>query len=286
MTDHGLDMSVIEPYLQAHPYPRIFLTVSGAHLYGFASPDSDYDLRGCHLIPARDMLRISTPRETYEVLDRDAPIEMDIVTHDARKYFDMLVGKNGYVLEQIFSPLVIEASADLEELKDIARSCITRHHRHHFRSFASKQWDNVANAANRTVKGLLYTYRPLMAGIHLMRTGEIESNLRTLNTSFAFPFIECENEVEVFSNFLNLHSFGKGRVAVHHQLALAFDGKGVGLSPLFHRFPIRINFFGPLSNQPAKLNAVVALAYVEEDIGGNVQLGNVRVDGDFVGIDF
>ena len=190
MTDHGLDMSVIEPYLQAHPYPRIFLTVSGAHLYGFASPDSDYDLRGCHLIPARDMLRISTPRETYEVLDRDAPIEMDIVTHDARKYFDMLVGKNGYVLEQIFSPLVIEASDDLEELKDIARSCITRHHRHHFRSFASKQWDNVANAANRTVKGLLYTYRPLMAGIHLMRTGEIESNLRTLNTSFAFPFID------------------------------------------------------------------------------------------------
>ena len=31
-----------------HPYPLVFATVSGAHLYGFASPDSDWDLRGVH----------------------------------------------------------------------------------------------------------------------------------------------------------------------------------------------------------------------------------------------
>ena len=30
----------------AQPYPLIFATISGAHLYGFPSPDSDYDLRG------------------------------------------------------------------------------------------------------------------------------------------------------------------------------------------------------------------------------------------------
>ena len=34
-----------------HPYPLVFATVSGAHLYGFPSPDSDYDLRGCHVLP-------------------------------------------------------------------------------------------------------------------------------------------------------------------------------------------------------------------------------------------
>jgi hypothetical protein len=26
-----------------HPYKLLFATVSGAHLYGFPSPDSDYD---------------------------------------------------------------------------------------------------------------------------------------------------------------------------------------------------------------------------------------------------
>lgn len=184
-----IDRTIVDPYLDAHPSPVLFVTVSGAHLYGFASADSDYDIRGCHVTPAREMLRLSPPRETYEVLDRDCPIEMDIVTHDAGKFFRMLLNKNGYVLEQIFSPIVVRAIPEYEELKTIARTCVTRHHQHHFRSFATSQWDNVANAAKGTVKGMLYTYRPLMAGIHLMRTGEVESNINTLNESFGFDFV-------------------------------------------------------------------------------------------------
>lgn len=36
-----------------HPYPLVFATVSGAHLSGFPSPDSNFDLRGAHVLPAR-----------------------------------------------------------------------------------------------------------------------------------------------------------------------------------------------------------------------------------------
>jgi hypothetical protein len=32
--------------VREHPYALLFATVSGAHLYGFPSADSDYDLRG------------------------------------------------------------------------------------------------------------------------------------------------------------------------------------------------------------------------------------------------
>ncbi|MDJ0688801.1 MAG: nucleotidyltransferase domain-containing protein [Xenococcaceae cyanobacterium MO_188.B32] len=32
--------------INSQPYPLLFATISGAHLYGFPSPDSDYDLRG------------------------------------------------------------------------------------------------------------------------------------------------------------------------------------------------------------------------------------------------
>jgi hypothetical protein len=35
----------------AQPYPLLFATISGAHLYGFPSPDSDFDLRGAHVSP-------------------------------------------------------------------------------------------------------------------------------------------------------------------------------------------------------------------------------------------
>ncbi len=40
------------------------------------------------------------------------------------------------------------------------------------------------------MKPLLYVYRVLLTGIHLMRTGRIEANLRTLNEQFRLPWID------------------------------------------------------------------------------------------------
>ncbi|MCB9841084.1 MAG: nucleotidyltransferase domain-containing protein [Phycisphaeraceae bacterium] len=181
---------VVRAQLAAHPYPLVFVTVSGAHLYGFESADSDVDLRGCHVVPARAWFGLDSPRETVEVMDRESRPEADLVTHDARKFFLMLLKNNGYVLEQVMSPLVVHAGPAFEELRAIARVCITKNHHFHFSSFAHSQWKLVVKSGRPTVKGLLYTYRVLLAGIHLMRTGEVESNLRRLNESFGLSWID------------------------------------------------------------------------------------------------
>jgi len=36
----------INTIIGQQPYPLLFAIISGSHLYGFPSPDSDYDLRG------------------------------------------------------------------------------------------------------------------------------------------------------------------------------------------------------------------------------------------------
>jgi hypothetical protein len=41
-----IDFELLRTEAARHPYPLLFATISGAHLYGFPSPDSDYDLRG------------------------------------------------------------------------------------------------------------------------------------------------------------------------------------------------------------------------------------------------
>ena len=46
--------------VRRHPYPLVFATISGAHLYGFPSPDSDYDLRGCHVLPLREVVGLDS----------------------------------------------------------------------------------------------------------------------------------------------------------------------------------------------------------------------------------
>lgn len=173
--------------VDAQPYPLLFATVSGAHLYGFPSPDSDYDLRGVHVLPAAEVLGLNEPRETIEVSGiHDGP-EMDLVTHDARKFFTLMLKKNGYVLEQLYSPLVVHTTAEHEELKAIGRHCITRHHAHHYFGFAETQWKLFEKESPRRVKPLLYIYRVLLTGIWLMETGTVEANLLVLNERYKLP---------------------------------------------------------------------------------------------------
>src|SRR5262249_42722895 len=164
-----------------HPYPLVFATISGAHLYGFPSPDSDFDLRGCHLLPLRQVVGLDAGRETIETSAEEGGFELDLVTHDARKSFGLLLKKNGYVLEQLYSPLVVHTTPEHEELKSIARDCVTRHHAHYYLGFAESQWRLLQKERPRRVKPLLYVYRVLLTGIHLMRTGEVEANLVRLN---------------------------------------------------------------------------------------------------------
>lgn len=173
--------------VRRHPYPLIFATVSGAHLYGFPSPDSDFDLRGIHVLPVREVAGLDECRETIESSSKDEVLEMDLVTHDARKFFHLLLRKNGYVLEQVLSPLVVHTTPEHEELKALPPDCITRHHNHHYRGFAETQWRLFEKESPRRVKPLLYVYRLLLTGIHLMRTGVVEANLVRLNESARLP---------------------------------------------------------------------------------------------------
>jgi uncharacterized protein len=90
----------------AMSYPMVFATISGAHLYGFPSPDSDYDLRGTHVLPLRQVVGLDVKDETVERGGVHEGMEMDIVSHDVRKFVSLMLKKNGYVLEQVRIPEV------------------------------------------------------------------------------------------------------------------------------------------------------------------------------------
>lgn len=174
----------------AQPYPLLFATISGAHLYGFPSPDSDFDLRGAHVLPLTGVVGLDVRDETVQDARVIEGLEMDIVSHDVRKFFGLLLKKNGYVLEQLFSPLIVHTTPEHAELKAIAPGCITKHHSHHYFGFAATQWKLFDKERPRRVKPLLYVYRVLLTGIHLMQTGQVEANLVTLNEEFRLPYLD------------------------------------------------------------------------------------------------
>ncbi|WP_199565079.1 nucleotidyltransferase domain-containing protein [Spongiactinospora rosea] len=160
------------------PYPLTFATVSGAHLYGFPSRDSDVDLRGVHLLPLADVVGLRQGEETVTRSWTRDGVEVDLVTHDLAKFCRLLLGRNGYVLEQLLSPLVVATSGVHEELCALAPGCLTRWHAQHYLGFARNQWALFGRSGG--LKPLLYTFRVLLTGLWLMRTGEVVADVTRL----------------------------------------------------------------------------------------------------------
>ncbi len=166
------------------PYPLIFATVSGAHLYGFASIDSDLDLRASHLLPAAEIVGLRTGPETLQSGGVRDGVELDVVSHDLRKFARLLNSHNGYVLEQLLSPLVVVTGPVHDALLEIAPGLITRGHAHHYLGFAASQERLLSRTGE--LKPALYTLRVLLTGAHLMRTGRLETDLGVLGAELPY----------------------------------------------------------------------------------------------------
>jgi predicted nucleotidyltransferase len=230
-----LDLELLLGVVKSGPCP-VFATVSGAHLYGFPSTDSDVDLRGAFVLPVPDLLRLHEPQETITITQVSGGLEVDWVAHDLRKFARLMTRRNGYVLEQLYSPLVVHGGPWLDELRMIGRGCITRHLYHHYRGFTNTQLKLLAGA-EPTVKELLYAYRVLLTGIHVLRTGQVEANLRVLAQHYPLPGIG--ELIERKSTGAESGKLAPGELVAHlaeasrleSALALAFEASALPEEP-------------------------------------------------------
>jgi hypothetical protein len=82
MTDATtLDPAQLAAIVAEQPYPLSFATVSGAHLYGFPSRDSDVDLRGVHLLPVAEVVGLRHGPATLDRTWHRSGLEIDLVAH-------------------------------------------------------------------------------------------------------------------------------------------------------------------------------------------------------------
>ena len=164
----------------------VFATVSGAHLYGFESPDSDVDLRGAFVLPEEAYLGVSPPEETVSLMDLDSGVELDWVAHDISKSLRLISRGSGEIFEQVFSPIVVATSAWHEELRDLTAECVTRGLHRHYSGFLQSRRGLLARESP-TVKVLLYAYRSALTGIHVLHTGDVIAHLPTLLEGYPQP---------------------------------------------------------------------------------------------------
>jgi predicted nucleotidyltransferase len=186
---HTLDLPALGRWGTERIPGALFLTVSGAHLYGFPSADSDVDLRGAFQAPLASVVGLHRRVETVEPKGEFAGLETEAVAHEIGKYLRLLAKDNGYVLEQVFSPLVAHGADFLARLRPLAARCVTRGCHHHYRGFLHTQLRQLDKQAEVRAKTLLYAYRVVLTGVHLLETGEVQAHLPTLNERFGLDYV-------------------------------------------------------------------------------------------------
>jgi predicted nucleotidyltransferase len=92
----------INSLFENRPEHPLFYIESGSRLWGIASPDSDFDVRGFHLQPKEQYFDFKKHRDLIEIMDGD----FDFVSYDIDKMFGLLAKSNPTVFEWIRAHII------------------------------------------------------------------------------------------------------------------------------------------------------------------------------------
>jgi uncharacterized protein len=157
---------------------HVVVYLSGAHAYGFPSPDSDLDLKAIHVAPTADLLAFEVPPPTADRAEAIEGVEIDYTSNELAPALAGILGGNGNFLERVLGRMVARTSPLLDELRTLARRALSRRVHRHYRGFALNQMRFLEKEP--TAKKLLYVLRTTTTGIHLLATGELEPDLTRL----------------------------------------------------------------------------------------------------------
>lgn len=167
--------------------------ISGSHLYGWDSKDSDVDIRGCFILRKEKFLGLDNPKEVIEINTED---NKDIVLFEIKKLIRLALRGNCNILEEINSPQFYK-KADFVKLKQLINNAFGKKGIYNsYRGMASFNYKRFILCGRNSVKKYLYVFRGLLAGIYCLQTGLIKPNIEELNKHFKIKEIDKLLEIK------------------------------------------------------------------------------------------
>jgi predicted nucleotidyltransferase len=181
------DLDTARWFIEQHGAPTpLSVAVAGAHAWGFASADSDLDLKGIHVAPTAAVLALQPPGESIDVITEFDGTEIDYTSHEIGFALRLLVKGNGNMLERILSPFQVLRSDRREVLQGLTRASLSRRFYSYYRDVFGSIQDECREAPTKTARSYLYAYRTALTGIHLLRTGECVMDVEVLTRDYGF----------------------------------------------------------------------------------------------------
>lgn len=158
----------------------LYACESGSRAWGFASPDSDYDVRFIYTGPASDYLTVHPSRDVIEEPVND---DLDVSGWDLRKALGLLAKSNPPLLEWLDSPIIYRQDEVFSQRFRILaknwfnpRACC-----HHYRSMARHNYREHMRGERVKLKKYLYILRPVLACSWLERgLGQVPMRLEAM----------------------------------------------------------------------------------------------------------
>jgi predicted nucleotidyltransferase len=142
----------------------ILAVESGSRGWGFASEDSDYDVRFVYKHPASRYLDLQTPALSHEWMDG----ECDYEGFDLRKFYDLLLKSNMNLIDWLMSDMIyIDRMVCKDELKHAVTTYFDRRtYAAHNLGLCSKNYQKyfVSGVPNEpTAKRYVYCIRAILS---------------------------------------------------------------------------------------------------------------------------
>ena len=149
---------------------RILLAVeSGSRAWGFASPDSDYDVRFIYVRPEKAYLRLDRARDVIEVPINE---ELDINGWDIDKTLRLLHKSNPTVFEWFSSPIIYQTSAFADQFRPIMQKYFSsKAGLWHYLHMAEGNYRDYLKGEMVRAKKYFYVLRPILACEWILKKG-------------------------------------------------------------------------------------------------------------------
>ncbi len=156
--------------------------IVGSRLHGLHTENSDYDYRGIHISPLKNVLSPFRKQRTTTWLESD----VDDTSYELAEFCKLATKGNATILEVFFSDQIMDSSPIADEMRKNWYKFIDTHHFvNASRGYAHNQWNKFYNFESAGVKGQERTAKFAVAFLRVMwqceqflLTGEFKCNLK------------------------------------------------------------------------------------------------------------
>jgi predicted nucleotidyltransferase len=165
---------------------HLVIALTGAHAYGFPSPDSDLDLKGVHVLPTSSLVGLSRPVEHASRMEVIDGVEIDYATNELGQVLAGLLRGYGSYYERLLGMWILRTTPAHAALVPLVERSFSRRVFAHYHGFATGQFKEALSSGAPTAKKLLYVLRTALTGTHLLATGRLVTDLTQLMDGHGF----------------------------------------------------------------------------------------------------